>query len=173
MDKRSGMARKLDEVGRIVIPKEIRTYLALKEGSKLEIAINDIGEVILRKSGGGISDSFARFGDVLREFIDMSVVLVIDGVAEASFGINTIGYKASASVLNVISGGATYFACEDDMTTIMPILIDSKINIRSQIICPIIQDGISRGALVCIGDNAHIDVWQVKVAEFVAKVIGG
>ncbi|MDR0850043.1 MAG: AbrB/MazE/SpoVT family DNA-binding domain-containing protein [Christensenellaceae bacterium] len=48
MKKVSGIVRKLDELGRIVVPKEIRRTLNLREGSDIEIILSD-EELILRK----------------------------------------------------------------------------------------------------------------------------
>ena len=46
--KKTGMARKIDELGRIVIPKEIRQTLRLYEGMKIEMYINDENEIVLK-----------------------------------------------------------------------------------------------------------------------------
>ena len=43
----TGIVRNLDELGRIVIPKEIRRSLGLKEGDGLEMFISEDGELIL------------------------------------------------------------------------------------------------------------------------------
>lgn len=45
--KRTGIARKIDGLGRIVLPVEIRDSLRLRENDKLEIMVDD-GDVILR-----------------------------------------------------------------------------------------------------------------------------
>lgn len=47
--KTTGMIRRLDELGRIVIPKEIRRNLRLKEGSQFEIICDGNGDLILKK----------------------------------------------------------------------------------------------------------------------------
>lgn len=44
----TGIVRKIDDLGRVVIPKEIRKYIGIKDGDSLEIFINK-GEIILRK----------------------------------------------------------------------------------------------------------------------------
>lgn len=44
----TGIVRYLDELGRLVIPKEIRRSLGVKEGDGLEIFISEDGELILR-----------------------------------------------------------------------------------------------------------------------------
>lgn len=46
--RETGMVRKIDDLGRIVIPKEIRRQLGIKEGDSLEIFINE-DEIVLRK----------------------------------------------------------------------------------------------------------------------------
>lgn len=47
--KATGIVRRIDELGRIVIPKEIRRRYRIKEGDSLEIFISDNGEIILKK----------------------------------------------------------------------------------------------------------------------------
>ncbi|MBR6689340.1 MAG: AbrB/MazE/SpoVT family DNA-binding domain-containing protein [Clostridia bacterium] len=55
--KATGMIRKIDDLGRIVIPKEIRKTLKIREGDSLEIYTNAEGEVILKR--------YAPLGDLL------------------------------------------------------------------------------------------------------------
>lgn len=47
--KTTGIVRRMDELGRIVIPKEIRKTYRIKEGDPIEIFINDSGELVIRK----------------------------------------------------------------------------------------------------------------------------
>ena len=47
--KATGVVRRIDELGRIVIPKEIRRTLKIKEGTPLEIYSGDNGELYLKK----------------------------------------------------------------------------------------------------------------------------
>ena len=44
-----GMVRKVDELGRVVIPKEMRRILNIKTGSSIEMFINDQNQVVLKK----------------------------------------------------------------------------------------------------------------------------
>ena len=59
--KATGIVRRIDELGRVVIPKEIRRTLRIREGDPLEIFTDREGEVILKKYSpiGELSD-FAR-----------------------------------------------------------------------------------------------------------------
>ena len=49
MRKATGIVRKLDDLGRIVLPKELRTTMSLAEGDGLEIFVDSEGEIILKK----------------------------------------------------------------------------------------------------------------------------
>lgn len=47
--KATGIVRRIDDLGRIVIPKEIRKQLKIREGESIEIFLNDQGSIILKK----------------------------------------------------------------------------------------------------------------------------
>ena len=47
--KATGIVRRIDDLGRVVIPKEIRRTLRIKEGTPLEIFTDKEGEVLLNK----------------------------------------------------------------------------------------------------------------------------
>lgn len=46
--KATGIVRRIDDLGRVVIPKEIRRTLRIREGDPLEIYVDEDGEVILK-----------------------------------------------------------------------------------------------------------------------------
>ena len=45
----TGIVRRIDSLGRIVIPKEIRRTMQIREGDSLEIYVETAGDIILRK----------------------------------------------------------------------------------------------------------------------------
>lgn len=47
--KATGIVRKIDDLGRVVIPKEIRKNLRIREGDSLEIYIESSGDIVLKK----------------------------------------------------------------------------------------------------------------------------
>ena len=47
--KATGIVRRIDDLGRVVIPKEIRRTLKIREGEAMEIFTSDSGEVIFKK----------------------------------------------------------------------------------------------------------------------------
>lgn len=46
--KATGIVRRIDELGRIVVPKEIRRVLRIREGDPLEIFTDKDGEIVLK-----------------------------------------------------------------------------------------------------------------------------
>ena len=61
--KSTGVVRRIDELGRIVIPKEIRKNFRIKEGENLEIFINDNETISLKKYS--ILDKFSELSNVI------------------------------------------------------------------------------------------------------------
>lgn len=60
-----GIVRKIDELGRIVVPKEFRTALKMPEGTPMEIFVNNAGEIVLRKYQPG-----CRFCGSMENLVD-------------------------------------------------------------------------------------------------------
>ena len=55
--KATGIVRRIDELGRIVIPKEIRRTLRIRETDPMEIFTDKEGEIVLKKySHGGLPE---------------------------------------------------------------------------------------------------------------------
>ena len=71
-----GIVRRIDELGRIVIPKEIRKSLRIKEGDSLEIIINN-EDIILKKYSiiKNLADFATSITDAVYSFIDNTVII--------------------------------------------------------------------------------------------------
>jgi AbrB family transcriptional regulator, stage V sporulation protein T len=63
--KATGIVRRIDDLGRVVIPKEIRRTLRIREGDPLEIFVDREGEVILKKYS-----PISELGDFAKEYAD-------------------------------------------------------------------------------------------------------
>ncbi|WP_033826381.1 stage V sporulation protein T [Bacillus andreraoultii] len=77
--KATGIVRRIDDLGRVVIPKEIRRTLRIREGDPLEIFVDRDGEVILKKYS-----PISELGDFSKEYAEAlfdslgSIVLICD-----------------------------------------------------------------------------------------------
>ncbi len=65
--KATGIVRRIDDLGRVVIPKEIRRTMRIREGDPLEIYTDNDGEVIFKKYSpiGEMSGFATQYADVL------------------------------------------------------------------------------------------------------------
>ena len=67
--KATGIVRRIDDLGRVVIPKEIRRTMRIREGDPLEIFTDREGEVILKKYSpiGELSDFAQEYAESLQQ----------------------------------------------------------------------------------------------------------
>lgn len=75
--KATGIVRRIDDLGRVVIPKEIRRTLRIREGDPLEIFVDRDGEVILKKYSpiGELGDFAKEYADSLYESLNHTVLI--------------------------------------------------------------------------------------------------
>lgn len=101
--KATGVVRRIDDLGRVVIPKEIRRTLRIKEGDPLEIFTDKEGEVILKKYSpiGELSEFAAEYAETLTKttghiayITDKDTVIAVSGASKKEWleqGISQIG----------------------------------------------------------------------------------
>ncbi len=77
--KATGIVRRIDDLGRVVIPKEIRRTLHIRVGEPLEIYVSGAGEIIFKKYSplGELSSFATRYAEVLSRAVS-GAVLVTD-----------------------------------------------------------------------------------------------
>ncbi|MBQ9415199.1 MAG: AbrB/MazE/SpoVT family DNA-binding domain-containing protein [Clostridia bacterium] len=75
--KATGIVRRIDDLGRVVIPKEIRRTMRIREGDPLEIFTETNGEVIFKKYSpvGEISSFAAGYADVMSRACGIPVII--------------------------------------------------------------------------------------------------
>lgn len=85
--KATGIVRRIDDLGRVVIPKEIRRTMRIREGDPLEIYTDKDGEVIFKKYSlmGGLSDFAAQMCETLNKTTGhVTVITDRDGIIAVS-----------------------------------------------------------------------------------------
>ena len=75
--KATGIVRRIDDLGRVVIPKEIRRTMRIREGDPLEIYTSSDGEVIFKKYSaiGELSENASQVADIMRQLAGCPVVV--------------------------------------------------------------------------------------------------
>lgn len=74
--KATGIVRRVDDLGRVVIPKEIRRTLNIREGDPLEIFLDENNGVVFRKySLLGMSDDVLRTAKLMAKFAGLEIAI--------------------------------------------------------------------------------------------------
>ena len=87
--KATGIVRRIDDLGRVVIPKEIRRTMRIREGDPLEIYTDREGEVIFKKYSpvGEFTEFAAIYAETLHKTSELCVVICDRDSVVASSGI--------------------------------------------------------------------------------------
>ncbi len=92
--KATGIVRRIDDLGRVVIPKEIRRTMRIREGDPLEIFTDRDGEVIFKKYSpiGELTAFAAQYAETLHKTCDLSVIICDRDSVVASAGVSKKEY---------------------------------------------------------------------------------
>jgi AbrB family transcriptional regulator (stage V sporulation protein T) len=178
--KATGIVRRIDDLGRVVIPKEIRRNLRIREGDPLEIYVDREGEVILKKysSIGELGEFAQEYADSLFEatghtaFIsDRDVIVSVAGT-----GVSKRDYvdRPIASVLEKAMDSrrsAIYNRPDDDRRCReCAVREDDDAEYAAQVIAPIVAGGDPIGAVVLASTdpNVKMGTLELKLAETAA-----
>ena len=87
--KATGIVRRIDDLGRVVIPKEIRRTMRIREGDPLEIYTDREGEVIFKKYSpiGELTNFAAQYAETLHKVCMMDVLICDRDVVIACAGV--------------------------------------------------------------------------------------
>lgn len=175
--KATGIVRRIDDLGRVVIPKEIRRTMRIREGDPLEIFTDREGEVILKKySPIGELGIFAKqYADSLAETLSCTVCITdTDQVIAASgSGKKELSEKYISPELEKIIQGREQVLAIQDRTSFTKIVPEMK-EFTEQVICPIICAGDAIGAVVLLSKNnkTMFGEAEMKVARSAAAFLG-
>lgn len=176
--KATGITRKIDELGRIVIPKEIRRTLRIREGTPLEIFTEKNGEIILRKySPMGEMVAFAQqYADSLAQTTGMMVCITdLEQVIAAAGGAKKeyLGKPIHEKLEQLIEGRGQNQAQPEEKNYI-PIVKEMAAEAFSQTICPIICQGDVTGSVVLLAKEAKVKMGEIekKLAYCAAAFLG-
>lgn len=170
--KATGVVRRIDELGRIVIPKEIRRTLKIKEGTPLEIYSGECGELILKKYSPilEISDFADEIAQSISESINANTLITNMEKVIASAGVskNTyLGKEVDSLVEKTIQSRQSKIFLKSEVKTL--IVGD---NISSFVVCPICQAGDAFGAIIIFRENLNVNESDIYVAKSFADFLG-
>ena len=175
--KATGIVRRIDDLGRVVVPKEIRRTLRIREGDPLEIYVDREGEVILKKySPIQELGTFAKeYADSLNEvtghitcIADRDVIIAAAGASKKEFINKPIG----PAVENVMEKRQAVLINDPGNTDNSAVLEgdEDRSKFGAEVIAPIIAGGDPIGAVILLSKEAGAQMGdlEMKLAETAA-----
>lgn len=177
--KATGIVRRIDDLGRVVIPKEIRRTLRIREGDPLEIFTDREGGVILKKYSpiGELTDFSKEYAESLQQAIG-HIVLIADKDAFISVSgtpkKDYIERKISSELEKIMDDRKTILLDKTSNKVIPLHNDDDEANYVSQVISPILAEGDAIGTVIILSkeDGKTLGEVELKLAETAATFLG-
>ncbi len=153
--KATGIVRRIDDLGRVVIPKEIRRTMRIREGDPLEIFTDREGEVIFKKYSpiGEMAQFAAQYAETLHKTCGLSVVICDRDAVIACAGVpkkELLDRKLTAEAESSVETPQLYTNDGGTPTTI----VDGSAYTISCLM-PIVTEGDITGCVASIGDGKN------------------
>ncbi len=177
--KATGIVRRIDELGRVVIPKEIRRTLRIRQGDPLEIFTDRDGEVILKKYSpiGELGEFASEYAEALYKILGHVTLICDRDSVVAAFGPGKKDYieKTVSMQMEQAMQHRSVFLMGEGVEP-LPIVKDEDANrdYAAQIICPIISEGETAGAVVLLSHQQSVSFSdaELKTAQVAAGFLG-
>lgn len=176
--KATGIVRRIDDLGRVVVPKEIRRTLRIREGDPLEIFTDREGEIILKKySPIGELGTFAQqYADSLAQttgyvvcVTDRDAVIACAGNGKKDY----LGRHISRELEGLIQERQSIQALSSDRIFV-PVTEETMDGMVSETIVPIISEGDAIGSVALLGREGKNKMGETeqKLAATAAAFLG-
>ena len=175
--KATGIVRRIDDLGRVVIPKEIRRTMRIREGDPLEIYTDREGEVIFKKYSpiGELANFASQYVDTLHKICSMSVVVTDRDLVISFAGVSKKEYqdKKLTEDYEQIMDTRSMYVCRDGIDKI--VMCDGASGYVKYAM-PIVSEGDVVGSVACITneERAVIDPHstEAKLVQTAASFLG-
>ena len=164
--KATGIVRRIDDLGRVVIPKEIRRTMRIREGEPMEIFTGREGEIVLKKYS-----PIGELGTVAREYAqsmsqvsghlvcisDHDQMIAACGPEQKEY----LGKNISSELERAITDRESICAGRNERSFI-PVVDGDRMENASQVIVPIISSGDVIGSVVLLGKMAGAQMGETE-----------
>lgn len=173
--KATGIVRRIDDLGRVVIPKEIRRTMRIREGDPLEIYTTRDGEVIFKKYSmlGGLEDFAAQLCETMNRstgFItamtDRDTVISVAGGGKREL----FGRHISSELEQVMEARQIFRQTENAR----PVHIVEDADLTAAVAAPILSQGDLIGAVLFVSPEPGgvCTEAEFKLAQTIAAFLG-
>ena len=174
-----GITRRIDELGRIVIPRGIRKVLQIRDGDPLEF-FSENGNIIIRKYSPieSISSIAKSIAESISEFTEKPCVVVdSDQVVYVSDNKlkDLVGKNISCQLFKAIEDKKSLVLSKTDGGSVIPLVKDDVLKIENQIVVPVMSCGDVFGGIILFDNDKEnrfncTDVKLVSLgASFLSK----
>ncbi len=157
------MVRRIDELGRVVIPKEIRRTLRIKEGEEMTVSLLDEDTVVMKKFSPlkGYVDKAKDYRAIIERGIGRKVV-VCDKDAVLSADVKSlVGKKPSKGIEEVIAGRKS--------ERVFCNIVDGE-DKAEYLVVPIVLNGDALGAIV-VDATSKVDTRTEDYVDAIVQLI--
>ena len=172
--KATGIVRRIDDLGRVVIPKEIRRTMRIREGDPLEIFTDRDGEVIFKKYSpiGELTAFAAQYAETLHKTCDLAVVICDRDSVVACAGVSKKEYldKSLSSEFDAIAEARGLYSRKEGESKISPVSDGG-----SHYVCcamPIISEGDIVGCVASLAANESESIPDAVEGKLVQTAAG-
>lgn len=156
--KATGIVRRIDDLGRVVIPKEIRRTLRIREGDPLEIFVDRTGEVILKKYSpiSELGHFATEYAEALFDSLHHPVLICDRDEIITSAGVSKKDYlnkRIGTHVSGAIEDRSLIFEAESSN---IEVIEGQEEVVNSYCISPIIANGDSIGCVIMFSKEGEV-----------------
>ena len=175
--KATGIVRRIDELGRVVIPKEIRRTLRIREGDPLEL-FTDRDELMLKKYSPiasverfseGTAKSLHEQSGYLAAVTDTDNILHAFGTGRKAIA----GRPVSDEMTELMAARGSHLGSLAEGGSVLPVVRDGEMSFTAQFVVPIVAGGDCLGSVILLSadEGAVIEPSAVKLARLTADII--
>ncbi|HBV99482.1 MAG: stage V sporulation protein T [Peptococcaceae bacterium BICA1-7] len=169
MAKATGIVRRIDDLGRVVIPKELRRTLKIRNGDPLEIYVDRTGQIMLKKYSpiNELGQFAQEYAESLNEALGHMAIITDKDSVVALAGKNIkdlLNQTISANVEEILENKKVEL-----FSTPLSITEDQKSTFESAVIAPIISEGVAIGSVIIASkEKVQMSSLEAKLAETAA-----
>ena len=174
--KATGIVRRIDDLGRVVVPKEIRRTLRIREGDPLEIFTDREGEIILKKYSpiGELSAFAKQYAESLAQttghmvcVTDRDAIIAVAGGGKRDL----LGKRISPQLEQIMEDRRIYQHAGEERSIFVT---ESGDKYRTAVAAPIISEGDVLGLVLFVedGEPQVTGETEYKLAQTIAAFLG-
>ena len=171
--KATGIVRRIDDLGRVVIPKEIRRTMRIREGDPLEIYTDREGEVIFKKYSpiGELASFASQYAETLYKTCGMAVLITDRDAVIAVAGVSRKEYaeRALSEEMEKLMEGRGVYTWREGSEKLYPTREAGKEFVSCAM--PIVSEGDVVGCVISLGEGEGARMRETLDGDLESKLV--